>query len=528
MKNIVLIGFMGTGKTEVGTRLARRLGWRFEDTDEHIKRRAGRTIGEIFRLDGEPRFRKLEKDVIRELSDTQRSVIATGGGAVIDPSSWRLLRGMGTLIALEARPETILSRAGGTDRPLLSRENQLGRIKALLKERAQYYNRCDHRIETSNKNPEQVTAMIMDIVAPAEPIRVDLEGRGYSILIERGLLSRVGREAAGLGLKGKMAIVTNKKVGRFYGSTVRKSLEHSGFETATIMLPDGERFKTLRSVSKIYDHLLMKSFERGSTLLALGGGVIGDLAGFAAATYLRGVGFIQVPTTLAAQVDASIGGKTGVDHPRGKNLIGAFYQPKAVLIDPDVLSTLKTREFVSGLAEVVKYGVIRDEAFFAYLEDNIEKVLKKEPAAVGHAVRRSCAVKADVVARDEREGGLRRILNYGHTLGHAIETASGYRKYLHGEAVSLGMVFAARLALQLGLCTEETARRQTRLLTRAGLPVKLPNLNAGAILKIMGLDKKVSEGRIHFVLAERIGKVVVKPVSRPEIIRALKGGFTAE
>jgi 3-dehydroquinate synthase len=250
--------------------------------------------------------------------------------------------------------------------------------------------------------------------------------------------------------------------------------------------------------------------------------VIGDLAGFAAATFLRGIGFIQVPTTLAAQVDASIGGKTGVDHAHGKNLIGAFYQPKLVWIDTGVLKTLNRREFVSGLAEVIKYGVIQDEGFFSYLEDNIDKILKLEPAALTHAIRRSCAIKAEVVQKDEREGGLRKILNYGHTLGHALETATNYRTYLHGEAVSIGIAFAAQLSVRLGLMDVPSARRQIELLKRAGLPVALPKIKPADIIKIMKLDKKVSGGRMHFVLPVKIGQVVVRPAEEKIVAQALK------
>jgi 3-dehydroquinate synthase len=522
MRNIVLIGFMGTGKSEVGRRLAGELGWTFEDTDLRIQDREGLTIPEIFRQFGEPWFRKRERDVVAELAKRESTVIATGGGAVMDPANLRNLRRNGILIGLEASPEAILARTAGSDRPLLKEDDRPNKINEMLESRRPYYQISDHRIDTTHREPKQIVKMIKNILTSTDPIRLDLGDRSYSIEIENGNLSQIGRHLVSLGTRGKVAIVTNPRVGRLYGSVAARSLRKAGFDVAVVTLPDGERFKTLKSVSRVYDGLIGKSFERSSTILALGGGVIGDLAGFAAATFMRGIGFVQVPTTLAAQVDASIGGKTGVDHPKGKNLIGAFYQPKSVIIDPDVLKTLPRREFVSGLAEVIKVGMIRDAEFFSYLEDNIEKILTQGPGALNHAIRRSCAVKAEVVQKDEREGGLRKILNYGHTFGHALETATQYRTYLHGEAVSIGMVFAAELSLRLGITDAATVRRQNALLKRAGLPVDLPKMRTAELMKFITLDKKVADGRIHFVLAEQIGRVVVKPVDGKFISGLLK------
>lgn len=517
MKNIVLIGFMGTGKSEVGKRLAGELGWTFEDTDLRIQEREGRTIPEIFRESGEAQFRKREREVVAELAKRESTVIATGGGAVMDPENLRNLRRNGILIGLEASPEAIMGRTAGSDRPLLQEDNRLQKIHELLESRRPNYLLSDHRINTTHRDPEQIVKMIKSIGSATDPIRLDLGDRSYSIEIGSGILPQIGERMVALGLKGKVVVITNPRVRRLYGSVVLRSLRKAGFDLTTVTLPDGERFKNLKSVSHVYDELIRKSFERSSTVLALGGGVIGDLAGFAAATFMRGIGFVQVPTTLAAQVDASIGGKTGVDHPKGKNLIGAFHQPKSVFIDPDVLKTLDRREFVSGLAEVIKYGVIRDEEFFSYLEDNIDKILNLEPAALAHAVRRSCALKAEVVQKDEREGGLRKSLNYGHTFGHALETVTNYRRYLHGEAVSIGMAFAAELSIRLGLLDASAARRQNGLLERSGLPVALPKVRYADILDCMMRDKKVRDGRIHFVLADRIGHVMTRPVDKNEL-----------
>jgi shikimate kinase / 3-dehydroquinate synthase len=524
MRNIVLTGFMGTGKSEVGRMLAGDLGWSFEDTDVRIQKIEGRTIPEIFNASGEPYFRRRERKIVTELAKKESCVIATGGGVVIDPVNLRNLRRNGILFGLEASPAAIMERTAGSDRPLL-RQDRLRRIRELLEKRRSHYLVSDYRINTTYRRPNQVVKMIKNILSAMVPIRVDLGERSYSIEIGNGILSLLGEKLSGLGLKGRVAVISNPRVSRLYGTLVTRALRKAGFEVTTVILPDGERFKNLHSVSRVYDELVRKRFERNSTVLALGGGVIGDLAGFASATFMRGIGFVQVPTTLAAQVDASIGGKTGVDHAKGKNLIGVFHQPKIVLIDPNVLRTLSRREFVSGLAEVIKYGVIRDGEFFSFLEDNLDKILKLEPAALSHAIRRSCAIKAEVVQKDEREGGLRKILNYGHTFGHAVETITSYRSFLHGEAVSIGMAFAAQLSVRLGLSETATAQRQIGLLRRAGLPTALPKLKVADILKTMALDKKVTDGRIHFVLAETIGRVAVKPVDQKVIAQVMKAAL---
>lgn len=352
-------------------------------------------------------------------------------------------------------------------------------------------------------------------------VRVDLADRGYDILIQEGLIDRVGELLLPLTKSADAVVVTNPVVKRLYGSRLLRSLKAAGFRTAVLCLPDGERTKSLQWVSVILDELVRRRYERKTVLLALGGGVIGDLAGFAASVYLRGIPFIQLPTTLVAQVDSSIGGKTGVNHPLGKNLIGSFYQPKLVLSDPGVLRTLPVREYRAGLAEVIKYGVIADARFFKFLETEMHRILDFDPAAVQHIIRTSSAVKATVVAEDEREGDRRRILNFGHTVGHALETVAKYRRYKHGEAVAIGMVLAARLAAHLGLADARVAGRIRDLVRKTGLPEKLPAYSTSALLHAMRQDKKVQDRRIHFVLPDRIGHVSVQPVDEPHIRRIL-------
>jgi len=342
-----------------------------------------------------------------------------------------------------------------------------------------------------------------------ETVRVQLGERSYDIEIGKGLLGGLGNKIKGVGLRGRVCVVTNDTVEPLYAPAVMASLANSGFDASLIVIPDGEEYKSLLWASHLYDKLLSMRYDRKCALVALGGGVIGDMTGFVAGTYMRGIPFVQVPTTLLSQVDSSVGGKTGVNHPLGKNMIGVFYQPVYVCADVATLDTLPDAEFISGMAEVVKYGVIKDEEFFSFLVENMSAILSKEPDALGRVIRRSCEIKADVVAHDEREGGLRAILNYGHTVGHAVEALTNYTGYRHGEAVSMGMVVAAKLAHKTGLCGMDVPAKLESLLSGLGLPVKLPGLSPDAVLNAMTLDKKSEGGKVKMVLPRAIGEVVV-------------------
>jgi len=343
-------------------------------------------------------------------------------------------------------------------------------------------------------------------------LQVALEARSYPILIGQSLLGD-SQVWGPLLSSGPVAVVTNTVVGPLYLPALTRALERLGHRPQVVTLPDGESYKTLASLGTILDQLLEARMERKATLIALGGGVVGDLAGFAAACYQRGMPFIQVPTTLLSQVDSSVGGKTGVNHPLGKNMIGAFYQPKAVVIDMDVLATLPDRELSAGLAEVIKMGCILDAAFFDWLEHNLQALRAREPKALAYAIERSCALKAEVVAEDERESsGRRALLNFGHTFGHAIEAGLGYGQWLHGEAVGCGMVMAADLSHRLGLMPADFVARMRDLVQRAGLPVDAPDLGAATYLSLMRVDKKAEAGEIRFVLIEDLGRAVMRPV----------------
>jgi len=336
-------------------------------------------------------------------------------------------------------------------------------------------------------------------------VHVDLGSRSYRIVVASGALATVGPRLRELPVGTRTALVSDAAVARLHAKTVVSSLESAGFAVATIEVPEGETAKTLAVAEHCWNELLAAGLDRTSTVLALGGGAVGDVAGFAAATFMRGINFVQLPTTVLAQVDASIGGKTAIDHPRGKNMIGAFHQPRLVVVDPTVVRTLPEREFRSGLAEIVKHGIVLDADYFAELERDQAPLLAHELGVLERIIGGSCRLKAAVVERDEREAELRHVLNYGHTIGHALEAATGYDRFAHGEAVALGIVAEARLARRLGVTDDETVTRQVRLLEALGLPVRAPAIDVEPVVAAMTHDKKAKDGRVPFVLAPRIG-----------------------
>ena len=354
-------------------------------------------------------------------------------------------------------------------------------------------------------------------------IPVNLGSRSYRIVVAPGSLARVGEELARLGVGAKVALFSDPGILARHGQPMRQGLERAGFQVTVVELPEGESAKTVEVAGRGWDALLDAGLDRGSTVVALGGGAVGDLAGFVAATYMRGVNFVQVPTTLLGQVDASIGGKTAVDHPKAKNLIGAFHQPRLVLVDPAVLTTLPEREFRSGLAEVIKHGIVLDAAYFADLEASRGPLLAREIDTLTRVVAGSCRLKAHVVERDEQEAELRAVLNYGHTIGHAVEAATGFARWTHGEAVSIGMVAEARLAERLGLASAATTQRQVELLRAVGLPVHGSGAAPARVLEALGRDKKSRNGRVPFVLAPEIGRFkVVQDVPREAVLATLQ------
>lgn len=355
-----------------------------------------------------------------------------------------------------------------------------------------------------------------------EKVRVDLGERSYNIIIDKGILSGIGEELLPFNFSPKIVVVSNPKVFNLYGDVVIDSLTKAGFGASSILIPDGEEYKDYFWAYHIISELLRRGLDRNSCLIALGGGVIGDITGFVASIYMRGIHFIQVPTTLLSQVDSSVGGKTGVNHPLGKNMIGTFYQPRLVWIDIDTLTTLPEREILCGISEIIKYGIIWDEELFEFMEENRHKILKLAEASIEHIIKRSCEIKAQVVSKDERESGLRAILNYGHTVGHAVETETGYRHFLHGEAVAIGMSLEAELSEKIGVLDKQGALRIKLIMDSYGLPSELPmDMNISRLIPYIKFDKKVEAGQIKLILPERIGKVIIRKGNIEELKRYL-------
>jgi len=355
-----------------------------------------------------------------------------------------------------------------------------------------------------------------------EKIKVDLAERSYDIAIGSGMLDKIGSELSSFPFSPKIALVSNPTVFGLYGERVLNSIRNAGFDCLEVLIDDGEEHKNLISLQHIYSDLLRHKLDRSSALIALGGGVIGDITGFAASTYMRGIAYVQVPTTLLAQVDSSVGGKTGVNHELGKNMIGTFWQPRLVWIDVETLKTLPGKELLAGMAEVIKYGVIHDGKLFDFLDAEKKSILNLQEQALIHIIKRSCEIKADVVSKDEREAGLRAILNYGHTIGHAVETVTRYTQYLHGEAVAIGMHLEARLAQKLNFISSDTAERIRNLIEAYGLPSELPHgLDRESVLSSMHLDKKAIAGKLTFVLPEKIGSVKIKREIDEQVLREI-------
>ncbi len=528
--NIVLVGMTGSGKTTVGRLLAKQMCKTFIDSDEEIQRRTGVTIQHIFDVEGEAGFRQREAGIVQELLHRNDLVLATGGGAILDVGNRNAMRENGMVVYLKSGVHDLWQRTRhDRSRPLLQTADPRAKLHELFIQRNPLYtDTADIVIHTGKQNVQVLLSALIrklnviqessKIQTTMHTLKVGLAERSYSIHIGSGLLSQVDLLLPFLTHK-RVAIVSNTTVAPLYLEPLIKLLESNGVKVVSIILPDGERYKNFETLNLIYDALLTNRCERSTPLIALGGGVIGDITGYAAATYLRGVPFIQIPTTLLSQVDSSVGGKTGINHPLGKNMIGAFYQPQVVLADISTLNTLPDQELRAGLAEVIKYGLIRDLPFLEWLEVNMEKLLARDIDALQYAITRSCKNKAEVVGNDERESGERALLNLGHTFGHAIENGMGYGVWLHGEAVAAGTVMAADLSRRLGWIAGQDVIRIKQLFERAGLPVISPRMGVEQYLKLMGLDKKVVDGQIRFVLLKGIGHAVIYSEVPADLLR---------
>ncbi len=518
--NIILTGFMGTGKTTVGKLIADNLNYKFVDTDQVIEKKIGCTIAQFFRNQGEAAFRKLESELAQELSKCSGLVISTGGRMMLDPQNAALLSKSGRVFCLVATPEEILDRVSKSKvvRPLLQVSNPLEHIVEMMQEREKGYKRFS-QFETTDLQPYAVASEIAEFVKGSRDVRLEISSPtlGYEFIVGSGILPFVTNLA---NINGPVAIITDETVAPLYAPSC-------GIIDTVITVPAGRRHKTLSTAQSVCEQLLDAGFDRTGTIIALGGTVISELAGFVAATYMRGVDCVQCPTSLLAMVDTSIGGKTGVDLPQGKNLIGAFKQPKTVIADVATLQSLPPRAFASGMAEVIKHSLIADSDLLQKIEagnwmQNTEEI-QQQAAELQALVAQAIQVKINIIQEDPYDQGRRAVLNFGHTFANAIERLSCH-KVRHGEAVAMGMVAATHLSTQLGHCPAGVQERIEVVLESAGLPTRIPPaLDPEEMMSAMTSDKKKKDGKLRFVLLKNIGDVFVSDeVAEPELLRTLR------
>ncbi|KAA3648047.1 MAG: 3-dehydroquinate synthase [Chloroflexi bacterium] len=499
-EHVFLYGPPGSGKSTLGLRLAHELGRHFVDLDEQIKKRAGRSIESIFAEEKEAGFRTHESRILAEVLAEQDAVIALGGGTLLDVRNRNLVESAGQVLLLNVSPELLVARqkTDSTIRPLSQDETALS---SLLKQRAEHYASFPTKLEVGNI-PLDELAWQAQITLGA--FHVTGMGPGYDVRVHSGALEQLGTYLQARQLNGPVAMITDQNVEPLYANRVLAALLDAGYKVESLAVPPGERYKSMETVAQLWEFLLQSGIERSSTVVALGGGVITDLAGFASSTFLRGVPWVAVPTTLLAMADASLGGKTGIDLPQGKNLVGAFYPPRLVLSDPGTLDTLPEPELRSGMGEVIKHGIISDPQLFEMCMQGLD-VLANDWSSL---VRRAMAVKIKVLKEDPYEQGLRAALNLGHTIGHAVELASGF-KLRHGEAIAIGMVAEARLAEKMGLAESGLADTICEGIQKLELPTEIPsNMSPDRLAQIMLKDKKKASGVVRFALPTRIGEVV--------------------
>jgi 3-dehydroquinate synthase len=497
MNHLFLYGPSCSGKSAAGLILAKALDLPFYDLDKEIESHAGTTIDAIFEQEGEAHFRVVEKAILAEtIQKSDEAIIALGGGALLNTENRVSAEAAGRILCLRAGVKTLLGRLAGADsvRPLLNADPE-NALKSYLNNRATHYDSFPYQLNTDPLSLDETAWEAQKLFGH---FRIKQMGNPYDVRVKRGSLSVLGYELEKRGLGGPICVVADTNT-EIYGKQAVASLTTSGYSAFLKVIPAGETHKTIDTVQELWSAFLAHGLERGSTIVAVGGGVVGDLAGFAAATYLRGIQWVSVPTTLLAMVDASIGGKTGADLPVGKNLIGAFHAPALVQVDPDVLTTLPEREIRAGMAEVIKAAVIADYDLFTRCQ-NID--LKNDLAAI---IPAAMSIKIQIIENDPYESSVRALLNFGHTIGHAVEHGSGF-DLLHGEAIAIGMHLETKLAEKLGIATSGLAGELVKLLQQVGLPTEIPpGIPSETLLKTMQLDKKKVDGELKFALPERIG-----------------------
>ncbi len=523
MQRIFVTGLSGSGKSTVGRQVAELLRWNFVDTDTLLSERCGMPVGQVLVEYGEQKFRQMESETLISTANQDQIVIATGGGTVIAEANRNFMREHGLTVYLEASVETAWQRleehmrqsGTGAVRPLVIGTNGKQRLLDLYTARKQWYEQAAVCINADEDSPGIVAGRIVAFALAygllsssslsQEVITLQSGTISSQAIVEWSGLRHLPQSLQSSGFSQRVFIVTDSDVGRLYIEPIQKILARADFVPQVFIVPAGEASKSMQYWQQILDWLVEQKAERQEPIVALGGGVVGDLAGFVAATYHRGVPLVQVPTSLLAQVDSAIGGKTGINHPLGKNLVGAFYQPELIIVDPAFLLTLPERVYREGWAEIVKYGMILDTDLFELLEATTSSLHSRDASLLAKIIARCVQLKMDVVQRDERDAGLRNILNYGHTFGHALEALTAYGTFLHGEAVAIGMEVAARIAVARSLLTDEHALRQHQLLCALDLPVQAPGIGLESVLEMMQRDKKVRSGRMRWVLPTRIG-----------------------
>jgi len=522
-QRIFLTGLSGSGKSTVGRRVSELLQWDFVDTDELLSEQYGMPVGQILVEFGEHRFRQIESEVLATTANSECLVIATGGGAVIAESNRTFMLEQGLTVYLETsvgnawqRVQKQIQQSGkSVERPLVVGSDGQERLQKLFLARKHWYEEAIAHINTDDASPDVVSKQVVAfaltngcLTASSQPqttVTLQLGNMFSKAIIEWDGLHRLPEHLKSGGFLRRVFIVTDSDVGYLYSKPILGLLQNADLVPRIFTVPAGEASKSLQSWQQILDWLVEQKAERLEPIIALGGGVIGDLAGFVAATYHRGMPFVQIPTSLLAQVDSAIGGKTGINHPSGKNLIGAYYQPDLIIVDPAFLLSLPERVYLEGWAEIVKYGMILDADLFKLIEDHTSSLHARDAILLTKIITRCIQLKMDVVQRDERDAGLRNILNYGHTFGHALEVSTDYGTWLHGEAVSIGMEVAAHIAVAKSLLSKELAFRQHEVLRMLHLPQRCPGIDTSAVLENMLRDKKVRAGQMRWILPTRIG-----------------------